>query len=224
MLKSIVQKVASRPWVYDQIQYLAGMGFVDRRIERQLGRLGRASSVLDLGGGTGRLRTLFLSTCTYICLDHDLSKLRKFHRSHQSGLALVADVTRTPTLNHSIDVILVVAVSHHLTDSSLSNLMKESRRVLKAEGKIVFMDALWNPRRMLGRLLWRYDRGSFPRSEYVLRSTLASHFEQIHEERFTYLHEYLLWVGAPGQGEWKVDTAYRAPARQPVSTDPVTPS
>ncbi len=71
------------------------------------------------------------------------------------------------------------------------------RRALRPSGHLLFVDAVWAPRRVAGRLLWRYDRGAFPRTPEALQAMLALGFDPVREQRYAYLHDYLIWVGAP---------------------------
>jgi hypothetical protein len=69
--------------------------------------------------------------------------------------------------------------------------------VLQVTGMLVLLDAIWEPSRWIGRLLWRYDRGANPRSGEALARALQRHFIAEYEDRFVVFHEYLLWVGRP---------------------------
>ena len=94
-------------------------------------------------------------------------------------------------------MVLSIDMSHHIPDDVLTNFLREARRMLRAGGSLIFMDAVWNPRRPVGRLIWRYDRGASPRSASALAAALADGFEPVERRRLTFWHEYLLWLGRP---------------------------
>ena len=77
----------------------------------------------------------------------------------------------------------------------LEQAFDESRRVLRTNGHLLLFDAVLNRELCAGRLLWRLDRGSYPRTEVELREKFASKFKIIHWEKFVIYHEYVLGIG-----------------------------
>ena len=165
MLTKILHSFVANPWVYEQVRRLAGSRHIDRRLATHIAPLRAASLVLDVGEGTGVLRALWLPTCTYVCLDIDRLKLQSFLKKCPGGNALLCDASQAPLRNGSVDVVLRTLVSHHVPDEMLARLIRESVRLLKDGGVFIFLDAVWDPTRLLGRLLWRFDRGAYPRTE-----------------------------------------------------------
>ncbi len=196
MLTRIVHRVVGNPWVYDQLQFLGGGSYIHRRLVARITPVNPSALVLDLGGGTGIARRLWPPTCTYVCLDLDPVKLCRFLNKRSDAIALLSDATCVPIRNRSVDIVLCTFVAHHLPDELLERLISESVRVLKSHGKFIFMDPVLN-RSWVARLLWRFDRGSYPRSSDALHRALSARFENIHQEQFELLHRYLLWIGKP---------------------------
>jgi len=91
----------------------------------------------------------------------------------------------------------MVAVSHHLDDALLTETLLEIRRVLRPYGRFIFLDAVWNPRHLVGRLIWKYDRGAFPRPLAEINQRLLAGFTPLQRERYTGVHEYCIWIGTP---------------------------
>jgi ubiquinone/menaquinone biosynthesis C-methylase UbiE len=199
MIGRVIKRIASYPWVYDWIQVLAGARIVYKRLVSQLATFDSAT-VLDLGGGTGLYRHACPSSCVYICLDIDKEKLNRFRKKYPDCTTLLADATAIPLKDESIDVVICICVSHHLTDVSFAKLISESKRVLKPLGVFVFLDALRMPKRLLSRLLWRYDRGSFPRTKEQIQSFISTQYRIIHSEDFTVFHKYILLRGIKDVG------------------------
>jgi ubiquinone/menaquinone biosynthesis C-methylase UbiE len=194
MLLSMLHELASCPWVYDQIQKAAGVRQVYSRMSRQLPSDG-AGYVLDVGGGTGAMRTLWPADCRYVCLDIEMPKLQGFRSKVPDGLALQTDATNMPIATNSASSVVCMAVAHHLTDAMLTAVMRESVRVLKPGGRMFFLDPVFARRRMLGRMIWRLDRGSYPRTAEALRRVFSGHFQVAHWEQFAIYHEYAFGVG-----------------------------
>ena len=194
MLPKILHRLAARPRVYDWIQTLAGNNLVFERLSSAIANLS-PKVVLDIGGGTGSLRSLFADDCRYICLDKEVPKLIGFRRKFPKGLALLGDATLMPVLNGCVDMVICKSVTHHLTDLMLEQALEESRRALQPGGYMVLLDAVLNHRRFAGRVLWELDRGSHPRTEYELHKRLDRRFRTIHWEKFAVYHEYVLGIG-----------------------------
>lgn len=195
MLLELLHELASYPWVYDQIQKLAGVRQVHARMSRHLSADGAGSYVLDVGGGTGAMRQLWPSDCRYVCLDIEMPKLQGFRSKVAGGLALQTDATRMPIASGCADSVVCMAVAHHLTDAMLTDVLGESVRVLKPGGRMFFLDPVLARDRVVGRMIWRLDRGSYPRTAEALRSVFSRHLKIAHWEQFAIHHEYVFGVG-----------------------------
>ena len=151
--------------------------------------------LLDVGGGTGTMRQLWPADCRYVCLDIEMPKLQGFRSKVADGLALQTDATRMPIASGCADSVVCTAVAHHLTDTMLSDVLRETVRVLKPGGRMFFLDPVFARDRIAGRVIWRLDRGSYPRTAEVLRDIFGRHLEIAHWERFAIHHEYVFGVG-----------------------------
>jgi SAM-dependent methyltransferase len=201
----MLKHVIANPWVYDGIQLLAGARSVQRYLAVQVGSNSLDHVVLDLGGGTGLYRGLWPSECLYVCIDIDIHKVRGFRNRYRSGSALVSDVSWAPVKSDSADVVLLVFVAHHVPDKTLAQIIKESMRVLKKSGKFILMDPVWNPRRLLSRVLWRIDRGRYPRRAETLYEAVSRNFRIYHWQHFSVYHEYILCAGTKRENQCSVE-------------------
>jgi SAM-dependent methyltransferase len=201
VLRRVLHRAVGNPWVYERVQLLAGAEHTRRRLVDLITPLGAAPSVLDLGGGTGLYHSLWSCARHYVCLDRDMTKLRSFSGKRPGGVALFADATRVPIRSGSVDVVMCTNVSHHLGTQVLEQLIRDSVRVLKEGGTFLFVDAVWEPSTLAGRLLWKYDRGSYPRTARCLRSVISDHYRLVHNEQYSAFHEYLLCVGVKRSGK-----------------------
>lgn len=196
MVKKILHHIVQYPWIYEQVQLLAGREIVRHHLASQIALLdGNSRVILDLAGGTGAGRTFWKSSSFYICLDIDLIKLQAFHRRQTQEIALYANALNIPLKHSSSDIIMFINVSHHLPVESFEQLLKESVRVLRESGTFLFMDAVWEPNKLLSRLLWRYDRGSYPHTATCLRTAISKYYNIVDEQEFSVYHRYLLCRG-----------------------------
>jgi ubiquinone/menaquinone biosynthesis C-methylase UbiE len=200
MITGLLHRVVARPWVYDLAQTLVGANTVRRRLAARIDPLRDARLVLDIGGGTGSIAEFWSESSRYICLDIDPLKLQGFIAKNPTGTALLADATRIPIADGTVDVVLCTNVTHHLTDPLFDRMISECARVLKPEGKLILSDAIWAPQRRAGRLIWRYDRGSFPRTAEVLRDAISKYLSIEQWDQFAIWHEYIISVAGHRNG------------------------
>ena len=197
MLTNLLHRIVSVPWVYDAVQKLAGRDHLYRWLE---GYLANSSEwvVLDVGGGTGELARILSPKASYIWLDCDAQKLTGLREKIKEPRALLGDASHIALRNKSVDVAVCVAVSHHLEDAQLVDALGELSRICRL--KLIFLDAIRRPA-AISRLMWKYDRGSHPRSVDQLRSHIERHFVIESESRNSVLHGYWLCTATPKTAE-----------------------
>lgn len=175
------------------MQFLAGQRVALNRVTEQIEALGHPAVIVEIGGGTGAFRQC-CPRSAYICLDSDPAKLRGYRTKFPDGLCILGDGAQVPVADKSLDLVMCIAVLHHIPSEFLPSLMREVDRVLKPDGRLLVLDPVWKPTRLPGRLLWRYDRGSFPRTATALETMVAESMQVERADRFRFLHEYLLCV------------------------------
>jgi SAM-dependent methyltransferase len=197
-LKRLLASIVARGFVYDALQRAAGTERFNAHIEESLRPIARGCVVIDAGGGTGMSRQIWPEDCDYVNVDNDPEKLEAFARKKLPGKAVLGDITALDKGPGSVDYVFTKAVTHHLDDGSLDGFLKDSARVLKPDGKLVFFDAVYSSDRFVSRLFWRYDRGSFPRERDVLVGALNRYFSaSLSETVVGPFHTYVFYVGTP---------------------------
>jgi ubiquinone/menaquinone biosynthesis C-methylase UbiE len=197
MITGLLHRIVARPFVYDLVQTAVGAKQVRRRLAERIRPVRDARLVVDIGGGTGSVGALWSDASKYVCLDIDPVKLAGFVANNPTGLALQADATRIPIADASVDVVLCTNVTHHLTEPLLAQMIAESARVLRPQGKLLLSDALWIPESRVSRTMWHYDRGSFPRSAEAIRAVVSGPLVIESWDQFAIWHEYFVCVAAP---------------------------
>lgn len=200
MCLKALHALASQPRVYNWIQRMAGADEIHRRLAARSEALrasGPTDCVLDVGGGTGIYSKLWQGSRAYICLDYDWQKLQGFIKADAGGVPLQADATRMPIRDHTLDVVVCTAVTHHLTETMVEAALSEMMRVLKPSGRLLLLDAVWNPARRLNNLLWKYDRGSSPHPLKWLDAAVAARGRIVYHETFSVYHQYAIWIAEP---------------------------
>jgi ubiquinone/menaquinone biosynthesis C-methylase UbiE len=195
MLTKLLHRIVSIPRVYDTVQKLAGRDRIRPWIAHFVTNVSAGMTVLDVGAGTGELLRILSPTATYIWLDNDLTKLSGARAKFRDIRALLGNADQIGLKDKSVDVGVCIAVSHHLTDVQFDDALRELVRVCRM--KLIFVDPIWHPTSALSKLLWKYDRGSNPRSVEELRSHVAKFFEIEQESRNSVYHHYWLCTGSP---------------------------
>lgn len=205
MLIALLHRIVAHSWVYDLVQRALGAEQFREAVASRIPELSLPGQVVvDLGGGTGLYRGLWSSEGRYACLDVDPEKLRQFRRNHPRDGALLGDAGRIPLADRSVDLVFCCAVTHHIAPAELPALLAEVSRVLRKTGRFVLVDAVWQPRRLRGRLLWRFDRGSFPRTPAQLHEAVSAHMEILRWESMTIHHEYAFCVATPARRQGSI--------------------
>jgi len=194
MLTRFFHRFVAHPRVYDWVQYALGYPITRARLRPYLARMGEGW-VLDAGAGTGETASLLPPAARYLWLDSDPRKLRGFRAKTLSSPALLGDAAHIPLRSKSVDHGICLALTHHLPDRALPALFSELARVIR--GRLLFLDPVEKKPAMFSGLLWRYDRGSYPRSAQALGEALQGSFEIEHAERYAILHHYWLCLARP---------------------------
>ncbi len=177
------------PRAYDAIQVLAGRHLLHRRVRSAVAAAGD-QTVLDVGAGTGSLARLLPPGAVYWALDNDPAKLQRLSAKVPGSHCFEGSALDIDLPEGAADWTVCIAVAHHLDHDELPRLFAELARVTRH--RLVFLDPLWTSRRGVAKLLWRYDRGSYPRSADTLLLALHRHFDIDSVECFHVLHDYLL--------------------------------
>jgi ubiquinone/menaquinone biosynthesis C-methylase UbiE len=183
------------PRIYELVQTLTGARISEAKIREILGPIQAPTTVLDAGGGTGIMARVFSRDIDYCCMDIDLARVRMASGRGASGL--VGDGTHMPVRTDAVDLVIMRAVSHHLGQADFEAMTAEASRVLKPDGCLLFLEPTWDPAWLPGRLLWRFDQGSHPRTEDQIRTVLGTHFAMERATAYSVYHRYYLAVGRP---------------------------
>ena len=193
MLKAIAHAAASRPRVYELIQILAGRQAIGRLIGPFIPIV--RGMWLDVGSSSGSFPDITGARAVPVQIDNDVRPLVLAKRRDSRSRVIEADASSLPFRAGAFDLTTCFAVSHHLDDATLRAALREIARV--TTDCFVFFDAVWVESRFLSRVLWRYDRGAFPRTREVLERELSRHFEISEQLTHRIAHEYWLAVARP---------------------------
>ena len=197
MISALVRLLASQPWIYALSHRIARTHRLDPVLAAQTNGVSSGSRILDVGGGAGSAQDLWPPDCVYVCLDIDEAMVRAFRPRRSRSVAVLADATSMPISDNSVDQVLCKFVCHHIPDESLGHLFQEARRVLKDSGRLLVIEPIWRSDSRISRLLWRYDRGSHPRTPESLSSSVSEHFVIHHAQRLKTWHTFAFYMATP---------------------------
>ena len=194
MIKEALHQIVSYPVIYDALQNLLGYPQICERLKPHFDQF-ENHSVLDVGAGTGAIASRLPGGTRYLWMDADALKLKGFQsKSPASSPAVLADATRMCLKDKSIDFAFCGALVHHLDGGQLARFFPALAKVIRK--KLLLFEPIETPSR-ISRLLWEYDRGSFPRREEEIIASIESGFQIVHREIFSVVHHYLLCLAVP---------------------------
>jgi ubiquinone/menaquinone biosynthesis C-methylase UbiE len=121
--------------------------------------------VLDFGSGTGANCTL-CKPGNYYGIDPDLKRVNFAKRIYPDYTFNVFKKDKIPLEDYSVDIILIVAVLHHIHPEQMGTYIKEFRRVLKPNGGIVVIEPCFtNENSISNWFMERNDNGDYIQNE-----------------------------------------------------------
>ena len=175
------EHVMGIPWVYEQFQ----SGIVKPEFKNWLAdeviRPAPKARVLDIGCGPADILAR-LGDVTYLGIDHNPKYIEAARARYGSrGEFHCLDVTdsRLTTLG-KFDIVLLLSVLHHLTDSEIYTMLQQAAATLKPNGQVITVDPAVEPgQHPIARLLARLDRGRHVRASHRYRELVSHHFTPV---------------------------------------------
>ena len=131
----------------------------------------------------------------YIWMDNDVQKLSGYSGRQRNELSAMGDGTQLCFRDKSVDYALCCAVLHHLDDDQVGRMFDELSRVVRR--RLIVLDPVECLDRLMSNLLWKYDRGSFPRTGERIRAALGRRFDLEFVDELTVCHRYILCIANP---------------------------
>jgi ubiquinone/menaquinone biosynthesis C-methylase UbiE len=140
--------------------------------------------VLDFGCGTGSNSFIFESK-DYLGVDVDESRINFANKAFPQYTFKVIKDNTLPTEDNSLDYICIFAVIHHIPDNIFQEYIKEFKRVLKTDGKIVIIEpVLSDSHKFSNWFMKTFDAGEYIRYEEEYKKLLEKDFVITVHKRF----------------------------------------
>src|SRR3989344_5334054 len=137
--------------VYEKLHFGARKTF--RKIEA-IADLQPSDTVVDLGGGTGRIAKFLVGKVQSITVIDSSVKMIEQCKNHFGLSCVVASGENLPIADNSIDKIILIDALHHMQNQH--QVIKEMKRILKANGKVIIEE--FNPTTFGGKLIIILER------------------------------------------------------------------
>lgn len=182
--------------LYNYVDYWENRSFEDNcerlALEKLFKRIGERSTLVDIGGGFGRLSTSYINLFEKCYLidpsEKNLDQAKKMFGRHDNLIFVKGSLPDLPLRDDSIEMVLMIRVVHHIEDPGPS--LKDIRRILVKDGYLILEVA--NKIHFLARLR-AYLRGDFSFINNMSPLERRSE-ESIKEGKITFINHHPLKI------------------------------
>jgi len=172
-----IYKILSIPKVYSFIQWL----FYDSRTDsyfRKLIGVTEEKKILDVGCGLGG-NVLKFPNSEYVGIDISQEYIdnanNRFGMLGRFYCVSVDEIEKTDITK--IDIVVIKAVLHHLSDEQISGMLEKLKNIMNPGGVLITLDCAFFPKQnQISRMLVSLDRGMFVREVDHYRAVLSKSF------------------------------------------------
>ena len=171
------------PFLYNLFQDVIGANAFRRKIIRNYARARPGDKVIDIGCGPAQLLQS-LPDVEYLGIDIDPGYIAFARRTYgDKGTFVVGDTRslRSDSRFKDADVVIAIAVLHHLDDEEATDCIRFAYDTLKTRGRLICHDPCWIPNQgAFSKCVMSYDRVRNIRTEQQYRQLAAKVFRNIH--------------------------------------------
>ncbi len=119
--------------------------------------INKGERILDLGCGNGRFSEIVGNKVDYYGVDVSERLIKIAEKKYPNGKFVVIEPLILPFKNNFFDKVFCLAVLHHIPSKKFrKDFLKEIKRVLKPEGKLILTVWYLNDNQKAKRLLFKY--------------------------------------------------------------------
>jgi SAM-dependent methyltransferase len=171
------------PRIYSTLQRVLSRGsdtqatFVQRHIRAE-----QSSAILDFGAGTGAIRSALPESAHYIAVEPNPHYCGAMRTTFGNDGAVIecGGVEKLEQFHEVADIVLILAVLHHVDDEEAARIISAARGALRPDGRLVTIDPCYHDRQNpVARLLARVDRGKYVRTPHQYASIAKTDFHNV---------------------------------------------
>lgn len=188
MLKKLSEWAAKKPIIFNLLRRIIEFNYIaiKRTIRKELSlgqnmnasnvKKGSIQRVLDIACGTGEFCMLF-DPLSYYGIDISQKYINYAWEKYKRNF-FCRDAEKNGFEDSYFNKVLILGLLHHLDDVSVEVVLKETKRVLKKDGKMLLIEDAptslkWN---IVGRFLQSYDIGENIRDYTTYKKVLEKYF------------------------------------------------
>lgn len=175
-MEAIVKLICSNNYLLDLFRNILQKRFKSEKCVIK-SYLKNDRKTLDFGCGTGNFCLLFEST-KYLGIDINTSCIDYAKKKHPE-YSFNTYENRIPSKQAEFENVLICEVLHHIDDDQIHNYLREIKRVAKREARVLIIDQVpvKNQKKLLGKFLFKHDRGKMPKGPKKMKAFIEKHFE-----------------------------------------------
>jgi SAM-dependent methyltransferase len=170
------------PFLYDAFQAVVGGNALRRRVIHKHVRAKAGDKVIDIGCGSAQ-GLQWLPEVEYLGLDINPDYIAFARRTHGSkGTFVVGDTQslRGDSRFKDADIVIAMAVLHHLDDEDAAHCIRFAHDALKKSGRFISLDPCWIANQgAFSRFIMSNDRGRSIRTDQQYRQLAANVFRNV---------------------------------------------
>lgn len=177
----LIRPILDRPFFYESFQALIGAHSRFREVVAQYIRPQPGDRLLDIGCGPGNI-VPFLPECNYLGFDSNESYIAAARARYGYRGEFVCERVSAHTVQQhgQFDIVLALALTHHLDDAEARDLFHLAHASLKPGGRMITLDGCYTPNQSwMKRYLLSRDRGQFVRTQQQYESLAKTCFENV---------------------------------------------
>lgn len=182
-------RILRKPATFGGLQRLLGGPRAIRRFVDELLKPAQGDAILDVGCGLGSLLEALPTGIRYVGYDINPQYIEVARLRHgERGRFYCASAGDEPAeiRQMTFDLVVAVALLHHLTDAEADRLLRTAARLLSPGGAFVSLDpVLHDGQSWVSRAAAKWDRGGMVRSPAGYQRLVAPHFAAVHERLLT---------------------------------------
>jgi SAM-dependent methyltransferase len=170
------------PFLYNLFQAVVGGNALRRRLIQNHARARPGNKVIDIGCGPAQALQS-LPDVEYLGLDTNPDYIAFAMRTYgDKGTFVVGDTRslRGDSRFKDADIVIAIAVLHHLDDEEAADCIRFAYDALKRGGRLICHDPCWIPNQgMFSKCIMSHDRGRNIRTEEQYRQLVAKFFGNV---------------------------------------------